>query len=222
MGKKIQTLDTWFNEKLRAGKYKDFTSCAKGIAHLKTNETNKKQALKYAKMFYEDPTSLPSKFFPDDPEPTTIVRTPRTGRKAKVEDMPSLEGDVIPVPAGGALFQQEAMARLSYLREMIQIGVRILDGFKAAWDVNKNLDLSEMQGVVNTLSTLQAAYEMEVRRAAPFLMTPITGTMIPSFPLPAVVPPVAPALGPSSVPTAQELDTLRSTRPPFLPPPPSH
>lgn len=223
MGKKVQSLDDWL-EGLRIGKYANYTACTRGIGHLKTNDTNKKQAKKYAEMYFKDPKSLPAKFFPNDPEPATPVRTPRTtGRKAKVEDMPSLEGAAIPVPAGGALFQQEALARLSYLREMIQTGARLLEGFKAAWDVNKELDLSELQGVVNNLGVLQAAYDVEVRRAAPFLMTPVTGAMIPPFPLPTVVPPApasAPRLGAASV--AQEAETLRSTRPPFLPPPPSH
>ena len=220
MGRPLQTPEKWY-EGLKSGKYKDPTAAKRSLGKVKWGKPVMKRAHDLIELFYRAPEQTPPFFHAGENAPPAkdgAAPSPAPARLAKKNKggTPQVASPEV-VQAHSAEARDRIHAHLRELTEAIRVHVDIIDGYHAAHLTNPNCDTSELQGVVNTLTQPNLAYQAalkELRLTEP-LQTPSSLWRSPG----SVVPP---PLDPGNMTPEQQrqLAVFNATRPPGSPAPP--
>lgn len=221
----LVTPDTFY-ERLLGGEYDKAAHAKKALARAGTkwNKVAKERAMSHLVRFFEKgKEGMPPTFWPS--KAGEVASDKKAGKKSKrapvstelalPNEVPSsaLAAEVMKddqLAFAHTLYGQGTQAALSYLTHVVGLHVDVIDAFALAKNVDENVDTSEVQGVVNSLSQVAALVSQETQRGIGVLLkhlpttrTPVNNGVViaPVPPSPPPPPASEPAPNPSPAPT---------------------
>ena len=193
-----------FYEKLLTGFYKRAADAKKAIGRCKTkwNKAALERGMSHiARYFEKGKEAMPPSFYPTaGPRTGEIASDKKVGKKSK--KTVNSEAFALPADPSSSALAAEVMADdqqefmrdlygpstgtvLAYLSTVVNLHSDVIDAFGKAKDVDQNVDTSEVQGVVNSLSQVASLVMQESQRGLgvllkrlPAMRTPVNNGVI--------------------------------------------
>jgi len=188
-----------FLERLSAGKYNTEANARKALGRAGTRwnkETQDRAYMFVARYFRKGSEALPEAFWPGVEHSQVAASGGKKGKKSKKKS--GAAGDPTSPPSSWAvsslaeevdtelrtayaeeLFGPDGKATVEYLHSVVSLHKNVIECFDKAKNVDENVDTSEVQGVINSLSQVAALVTQEAQRGMGVMLKHLPSTRTP-------------------------------------------